>query len=127
MRKTLCFVLLTMFAFGTIKAQDSTMVAHWPMDEGSGTTVTDVVGGNDGTIVGDNPPEWIPGGGLAFNDIDTNHVEVPYAAVLDFDINAFTVSMLVRYDTVPGATDRWFINGTHYHANMPDTVTGRRK
>ena len=26
------------------------MVAHWPMDDGGGTTVADVVGGNDGTL-----------------------------------------------------------------------------
>jgi len=40
------------------------LVGHWPLDEGSGTTVVDVSGnGNDGTLV-DNPTwdiTWIPG------------------------------------------------------------------
>jgi hypothetical protein len=30
----------------------SGLLAHWPMDEGSGATVADAVGDNDGTIVG---------------------------------------------------------------------------
>jgi len=33
-------------------------IHHWPMDEGSGTTLTDVVGSEDGSI---NGPTWISG------------------------------------------------------------------
>jgi hypothetical protein len=90
------------------------LVAHWPMDDGSGTVVADEVGDNDGEIVGNDPPEWIAGGGLAFNDIDSNHVEVPHADILDFADESFSVSMLVRYDQDAAlSTDRWIIKGTH--------------
>ena len=87
------------------------MVAHWPMDEGAGTVVADVVGGNDGTLVGG--VSWLADGGVSFDNIDGSHIEVPNADVLDFADESFTISMLVRYDVHPGDTDRWIIKGTH--------------
>jgi lysophospholipase L1-like esterase len=94
-------------------------VAHWPMDEGSGTVVTELVDSNNGTIVGLDPAmAWLPpggaqGGGVRFDNIDGNHIEVPNAYVLDFIDESFTISMLVRYPVPPTDNDRWFIKGTH--------------
>ena len=34
-------------------------VAHWRFDEGSGSSISDVIGDNDGTLVGD--PTWVAG------------------------------------------------------------------
>jgi len=87
------------------------MVAHWPMDEGAGTLVADVVGGNDGTLVGGIT--WIAEGGVQFDNIDGSHIEVPHADVLDFGDVDFSISMMVRYPTLPIDTDRWIIKGTH--------------
>jgi len=48
------------------------LVAHWKLDEGSGTTAYDSSGqGNDGTLIGD--PQWVAGlldGALEFDGID---------------------------------------------------------
>jgi hypothetical protein len=94
------------------------LAAHWPMDEGSGTVVADVVGGNDGTMVGLDPNvAWIADGAIdgaiSFDNIDGNHIEVPHSDALDFADEDFTISMWVRYDAHPGDTDRWIIKGTH--------------
>jgi len=90
------------------------MVAHWPMDEGTGTVVADVVGGNNGTMVGLDPAAaWLADGGVRFDNIDGHHIEVPHSEALDFgDVN-FSISMMVRYQTPPAETDRWIIKGTH--------------
>jgi hypothetical protein len=37
------------------------LIAHWALDESSGTTAVDSVGGHHGTLVGD--PVWLPSGG----------------------------------------------------------------
>ena len=52
------------------------LVAHWPLDEGSGLTTADVAGGNTGTLV--NGPAWTP------NAAPTTFAN-PYA--LSFDAN----------------------------------------
>jgi hypothetical protein len=89
-------------------------IAHWPMDEGAGEVVADVVGGNDGTIVGGI--SWLTEGGVAFDNIDGSHIEVPHADVLDFGDVDFSISMLIRYPAAQvdfGEADRWIIKGTH--------------
>jgi hypothetical protein len=90
------------------------MVAHWPMDEGAGTVVADVVGGNDGTMVGLDPAAaWLADGGVRFDNIDGHHIEVPHSDALDFGDVDFSISMMVRYPTPPADTGRWIIKGTH--------------
>jgi hypothetical protein len=99
----------------------SQMVAHWPMDDGAGTVVTEVVGGIHGTMVGLDPATaWISdgkfGGAISFDDIDGHHIEVPNSADFDFGDEDFSISMWVRYpsDFDPeGQTDRWLIKGSH--------------
>ena len=53
-----------------------TSAAHWPLDDGAGTTAVDVVGAQDGTLNGG--PVWSVGqidGGLEFDGVD-DHVDV---------------------------------------------------
>jgi hypothetical protein len=87
------------------------MVAHWPMDEGAGTVVADVVGGNDGTIVGN--VAWIDGvlgGAVTFDDTDPNAaIIIPHSEALDFGDVDFSISLMVRYPTVPGADEHQLI------------------
>ena len=97
------------------------MVAHWPMDEGSGTVVADVVGGNDGAFVDLDPATaWITDGALGsairFDDTDGHHIEVPHSDAIDFGDESFSISLWVRYpeEVDPnGNIDRWLIKGTH--------------
>ena len=118
-KESKCLFVLFILFFALVKnnaqlSTDTNLVAHWPMDEGAGTMVTDVVGGNNGTMVGLDPlTAWIINGGVSFNDLDNNHIEVPHADVIDFGDVDFTISFLVRYDTTPTTTDRWIIKGTH--------------
>jgi hypothetical protein len=97
-------------------------VAQWKMKDGSGSDVEDAAGDNDGKIIGllDTNTCWIAGGGIAFNGIDSSHVEVPHADVLDFADESFSISMQVRYDTNDGSTDRWIIKGSHNKHPLPE-------
>jgi Concanavalin A-like lectin/glucanases superfamily len=55
-----CVLAIVLIA-GVAEAQDITtgLIAHWKLDEVSGTTAFDSVGSNDGTLVGS--PAWVPG------------------------------------------------------------------
>ena len=59
-------------------ALDVGLVAHWPMNEGTGTTIEDVIGGNTGTFT--NTPVWTKGpqgeSGLSFDMDDRDAVQV---------------------------------------------------
>jgi len=64
----MCRKLISLLSFILVLSVTSSihadLVGHWTLDDGSGTTITDISGnGNDGTIV-DNPTwdiTWIPG------------------------------------------------------------------
>jgi hypothetical protein len=55
------------------------LLAHWPLDETSGTNADDIAGGHDGTLVGD--PTWMPADGQAGGAIDLDgdgdYIEIP--------------------------------------------------
>ncbi len=58
------------------------MTAHWPMNEGSGTRVADVVGGHDGELVNGDASDanWIEGtlgGAMCFTVGTQPRVVVP--------------------------------------------------
>ena len=93
------------------------MVAHWPMDDGAGTVVTDVVGGNDGTMVGLDPAAaWIADGALdgavSFDGIDGHNIVVPDSNELDFGDEDFSISLMVRYPSIPTTEHRLVSKGT---------------
>lgn len=113
--KKLFFYLLLIFVNGIIlQAADSLLVAHWPMDDGADTVVSDLIAGNNGAITGLNiATAWLDGGGVGFDNIDGHHIEVTHQDAFDFGDESFTVSMLVRYQNPPMDTDRWIIKGTH--------------
>lgn len=61
-----------------VEPLDQGLVAHWKMDEGTGTAVRDSVGSNHGTFA--NTPQWVEGvqgsSGVAFNQSLLSHVSV---------------------------------------------------
>ncbi len=103
------------------------MTAHWPMNEGSGTRVADVVGGHDGELVnGDaSGANWIEGtlgGAMCFTVGTQPRVVVPHVAALDFDDVDFSISMMIRYPAAPATTEHEFIvKGTTGSAANPGT------
>ena len=74
---------------------DPTLVACWPMEEGSGSVVIDSTSfGNDGTTVGS--PTWVTGkNGLALSLNGTDqYVTVPHNASLN--LNTLTISAWIK-------------------------------
>jgi len=100
------------------------MVAHWPLDDGAGTVVTEVVGGNDGTMVGLDPATaWISdgklGGAVRFDGTIDHHIEVPHSDAIEFGDEDFSISCWIRYPdkgvafTAAGKMNGWVVKGTH--------------
>jgi len=91
------------------------LLAHWPMDEGAGATVAEVVGGLDGVIVGNVP--WIEGttkSGLEFDGTAGNYVDMG-----DVDINIGSNFTLACWMKAMGTDWRVFMakgpkDGGHY-------------
>jgi hypothetical protein len=86
-------------AFGVLATTapvPSTLVGHWPMDEGTGTTIADVSDyGNDGTLLGG--ATWTPGvtGSAILLDGTDDYGLVPDAASLDVT-DAITLAAWIR-------------------------------
>ena len=74
-------------------------IAHWKLDETSGTTAVDSVGGHDGTLT--NGPAWVAGqiGGALDFDGSNDLVSVPHQAI--FTQIPMTVSAWFKLDTLP--------------------------
>jgi hypothetical protein len=93
------FILLLSFIFFVPAQQAQTLVGHWQMDEGSGTTLVDVsASANDGTITGS--PSWVTGvinQALSLNG--STYALVPYAASLDIT-SAITLSVWIKPNTL---------------------------
>ena len=72
MSKKLIYFVSFILVLGLVNSVSAKLVAHWKLDEGSGTIVHDAGGnGLDGTIQGD--PKWVTGkigGALEFDGTD---------------------------------------------------------
>ena len=77
---TFLVLVLSLVLAGQVSAE---LVAHWKLDDGSGTVAIDSSGnGHDGTLMGD--PQWVAGksgGALEFNG-SSDYVEVPFSESL---------------------------------------------
>jgi len=114
------------------------LVAHWPLDEGAGTTVYDASGkGYDGTFNGN--PQWAAGynsaGALNFNGIDDSVIY----RFADETWSAYTVAVWAKADVLwqsvngsifssNGTTDGGFqlcfdaSNNYEYHADVDQVI-----
>ena len=76
-----------------VEPNNDGLVAHWKLDEGTGTTANDSSGnGHDGTLT--NGAQWTTGnigGAVSFDGTD-DYVDVPYSPALN-PPDAFTVSV----------------------------------
>ncbi|MCP5093087.1 MAG: DNRLRE domain-containing protein, partial [Gammaproteobacteria bacterium] len=91
-------------------------IAHWKLDETSGTTAVDSVGGNDGTLINwPASPDWIPAvldGGLSF-DGSNDYIDVSSMNPLSYD--DFTiVAWYKSADTSVGDDEYIFMHGDGY-------------
>ena len=120
-KKLIClisFVLVLGLAGSTL----AELVAYWPLDEGSGTTAVDVIGGYDGTIGG--TANWMPGqNGLALDfDGSSTYIDVDGEIVR----GTFTYASWIRPRDIPYTsadqdyyavmhTDAWSAGAVHAH------------
>ena len=99
-------------------------VAHWKLDETSGATAVDSVGGNDGTL--NNGPVWTPGtidGGLDFDG--SNDYVITDSSFTPPPVGTVTFWMKVSGspgsdDRILGLNDTWEIR--HVTTGTPDGI-----
>ena len=122
MKKTTLFVLALILMLTQTATADSNngLVAHWPLDEGSGSMAADVVGFADGTLI--NNPVWtdgIVGDALEF-DGSGAHVAMSEAGTLFADPSKFTISLWVRPNQINDGSYHGIIGSqTHYSDRSP--------
>lgn len=95
-------VLITVISMaGSVSAD---MVANWAFDEGSGTTLHDSVGGNNGTIYGATWTAGKIGSALSFNGTNS-YVDVPDSPSLGFDqSDSFSITYWAKPEYNNGTT-----------------------
>lgn len=80
---------------------------HWPMDEGTGSTIADVIGGADASITGD--PVWVSGdytGGVA---LDWDGVDDFASATVDVSAeNEWMLSTTIETNTTERGEIHWW-------------------
>jgi hypothetical protein len=89
----LTFIVSMLVLTGNASAD---LVAYWPFDEGSGNTLNDIVGGNNGSLQGD--PTWIvgPSGGALDFDGSEDLVTIPNSPELQLrSTGQYTVAVWV--------------------------------
>ncbi len=121
-RKLICLISFVL-VLGLTGSTLAELVAYWPLDEGSGTTAVDVVGGHDGTIGG--TASWVTGqNGLALDfDGSSTYIDMDDEVVR----GTFTYASWLRPRDIPYSSadqdyysvmhnDAW--NGGSLHAHL---------
>ena len=102
--------------FESYGIQKDAMIAHWKLNETSGTTVKDELGASNGTLVNGADSMWVKGwDGNALDfakaPVDTTRILVDNNSAVHFDSTAsFTISMLVKADPVGNQAEQWLIH-----------------
>lgn len=112
--KFLIFVVLLIFILGLDAYAE--LIAHWPMDEGSGKKIDDIVGkGGVGTFVGN--PRWVEGKfGKALEFGTGNSVSVPSNP--DLQPTSVTVTLWVYFNEVAPPRQDFFSKNDDYALSL---------
>lgn len=92
----------------------SDYVHYWPMDETTGTTVTDNAGSSNGTWNGSAAVSYtdgVIGSALVFDGTD-DHISIPDAATLEAQTN-MSVSLWIKYDAASLGTEQIIFQKDH--------------
>jgi hypothetical protein len=105
----LAAAIIVLAPFTLALAYPSGMVSYWQFDEGSGTTVYDTIGSNNGTIYGALWTSGISGTALSFNGTN-DYISVANDPSLNPD--SITVEAWVNYSASPSSYDTFIVNKT---------------
>jgi hypothetical protein len=107
-RRSLIVLVITYFLTGSVWANITDgLIAYWPLDEGSGTTCTDIIGSHDGASSG--AVNWVTGKvGGAFDTNDSVYFTIPQHADLR-PANQVSVQAWLYIDSAP-TWDAWVSN-----------------
>jgi len=109
MYKNLLPIMIMVIVLTMTSNVSADLVAHWPLDEGTGTVAIDVTGnGNDGTFQGD--PQWVVakiGAGLEFDGDD--YLDCGNQDILNFGTNDWTITAWIKTTQIDRGTI--FANG----------------
>ena len=86
---TLLFSII-LFGPNTVNAETD-LIAHWNFDENSGTTLSDTIGGMNGTVTGATWTDGFRGNALSFDGVD-DYVLTENVPML----NAYTISFIAK-------------------------------
>ena len=102
-----------LWSFSTKSAPD--LIAHWPMDEGSGNVLADIQGNNNATLFNTGEATWQTLGNEPFLYLDgiDDYGQVQHNDILNFGANSFSISFWLK-QTVQDKAMRYIIKGTHY-------------
>jgi hypothetical protein len=106
-RKLICLISFVL-VLGMTGNASAELVAYWPLDEGSGTTAVDVVGGHDGTIGG--TANWVTGMiGLALDfDGSSTYIDMDDEVVR----GTWSLAMWLKPRDIPYTTDYYAVMHT---------------
>ncbi|UCG56909.1 MAG: hypothetical protein JSU70_18850, partial [Phycisphaerales bacterium] len=120
MCKQMLYLICSVLVLGVAGSASAGLVAHWALDDGTGTTASDSSGnGYDATIGG--TPQWVTGqvDGALDLDGETNYINMDNRIVE----GTFTLAMWLRIRNLPYASgyyailhdDQWDSGSVHVH------------
>jgi len=115
-KRIVCIGSLVALLLALVVVSHAELVAHWPMDEGSGNEIQDIAGkGGVGTFVGS--PTWADGKvGGALECSPGNHVSVPGNA--DLEPTSVTATMWVYFNDVAPPRQDFFSKNDDYALSL---------
>ncbi len=116
LRKVACISSVVAFLLVVVVGIHAELVAHWPMNEGSGNQIGDVVGkGGVGTFVGS--PQWVDGiSGKAVECSAGNYIRVPGNP--DIEPPSVTATMWVYFNDAGPPRQDFFSKNDDYALSL---------
>lgn len=102
-----------LWTFSTKSAPD--LIAHWPLDEGTGNILSDVQGNNNAMLFNTDQEAWQTLGEEPYLSLDgvDDYGQVSHQEILNFGANSFSISFWLKQEVQDKAM-RYIIKGTHY-------------
>jgi hypothetical protein len=104
------------------------LLAHWPMDDGQSTKVTELIGGHHGELsTAGSSAAWVDGkaGKALMLDGNDDRIFVPHDLAYDFAVESFSVSLWMKWRVGTKPHSQHVITKGDYHSAAPDQ-TGKR-